>query len=629
MNLRTLVRHLLLVAALCFGTGGWAQEVRWEVLNRFPLLKDGADFARIAQAWPGSATRFVEAPGFTRKLRELLPIGRTAWQPEQGTYDRDVLFRKKHQIRLSVANPAVGEKCEWYVDKQPALTARCSDSVVGEVGARKPFEIALMVDGRWIEAFTYQPIEERLIVAMGDSFASGEGNPDHPAILRPLPASQDWFVKENGKDFIAQDAAWWDQACHRSLLSWPALAALKQAVEDPHGVVQFASFACSGAEVYDGILRAQIDPPGIEEDGRSSEQGLSGGRDGGPGYAPLTFGQGGGAIERPQDYKKGRLKLSQQHALARLLCDRKPTKSGALSLPEVKNGVALNQTYFGRVDLYGCPAEQRRPVDRLYLSIGGNDVGFGGLVKWLITPKQGRNVVGTYLIGLGRGAQGVISPTEARPGIDALPEIYRVLDEVLQKHGISGDRVVMLQYPNPMEGARYEACSLRTRDGNSPFQVIVRELLHSPNFLFGINRPEYEEVVSYFIKPLRRSQVIAAQDAGWRLMDSQSAFRDSQGAPMGYCGVGPACSGGQCPKGDRVRWWTVSPYTGSEPNLEVLSDFDAYDPGRHRGLRYGVDALLTGASVRGTRVSDDWMTNSAHPTANVHARFADLVAPER
>ena len=100
---------------------------------------------------------------------------------------------------------------------------------------------------------------------MGDSFASGEGNPDVPVRFSPdrttdygfgpnnTPLSGyparigDWKDIGDGK-FIEENARWQDQACHRSLYSHQLRAALQLAIEDPHRAVTFVGFACSGAE---------------------------------------------------------------------------------------------------------------------------------------------------------------------------------------------------------------------------------------------------------------------------------------------------------------------------------------------------------------------------------------------
>ncbi|CUR61880.1 exported hypothetical protein [metagenome] len=84
-------------------------------------------------------------------------------------------------------------------------------------------------------------LKDYLLVSMGDSLASGEGNPD-------VRAEEGTAVQ------------WKDKRCHRSALSGPALAAKAIEVADPHTSVTFVSVACSGARIphvsqwnYDGI----------------------------------------------------------------------------------------------------------------------------------------------------------------------------------------------------------------------------------------------------------------------------------------------------------------------------------------------------------------------------------------
>lgn len=76
------------------------------------------------------------------------------------------------------------------------------------------------------------------IVAVGDSYASGEGAPDggNPA---------DWRSSQDGTPERATDGS-----CHRSSRAWPRLVAdgFRAGTGRP---VEFTSFACSGAEVPD------------------------------------------------------------------------------------------------------------------------------------------------------------------------------------------------------------------------------------------------------------------------------------------------------------------------------------------------------------------------------------------
>ena len=82
-----------------------------------------------------------------------------------------------------------------------------------------------------------------LIVAMGDSYASGEGNP------RNVRA---WM--RTGAAFTPY---WDDDPCHRSTRAAPAQAALALEKASPHTSVTLVFLACSGATVDSGILGPQ------------------------------------------------------------------------------------------------------------------------------------------------------------------------------------------------------------------------------------------------------------------------------------------------------------------------------------------------------------------------------------
>jgi hypothetical protein len=86
-------------------------------------------------------------------------------------------------------------------------------------------------------------VQDWLVVSIGDSVASGEGNPDVGGFIRK--------------------ARWQSARCHRSALASPAKAALALELGDPHTSTTFVHLACSGAKVSLGLLRPYkgIDPP--------------------------------------------------------------------------------------------------------------------------------------------------------------------------------------------------------------------------------------------------------------------------------------------------------------------------------------------------------------------------------
>ncbi|MGA7670945.1 MAG: Calx-beta domain-containing protein, partial [Nitrolancea sp.] len=103
-------------------------------------------------------------------------------------------------------------------------------------------------------------VQDWLIVSIGDSVASGEGNPDLPG---------------------GASAQWEDAQCHRSATAGPAQAAADIELADPKTSVTFIHLACSGATIfkgllgpYGGVIRGRPLPPQLE-----ALQAFAGGRE--------------------------------------------------------------------------------------------------------------------------------------------------------------------------------------------------------------------------------------------------------------------------------------------------------------------------------------------------------------
>ncbi len=86
-------------------------------------------------------------------------------------------------------------------------------------------------------------VRNLLVVALGDSYASGEGNPRNV---------RSWL--RGGGSFTPY---WDDDACRRSVRGAPAQAALALERSDPRTSVTLVYVACSGATVDSGILAPQ------------------------------------------------------------------------------------------------------------------------------------------------------------------------------------------------------------------------------------------------------------------------------------------------------------------------------------------------------------------------------------
>ena len=89
-------------------------------------------------------------------------------------------------------------------------------------------------------------VKNILMLSLGDSYASGEGNPRNV---------QAWI--EQGGLFSSFRPYWDDAECHRSAHSAPAQAALALEKSTPQTSVTFVDVTCSGATVAQGILGQQ------------------------------------------------------------------------------------------------------------------------------------------------------------------------------------------------------------------------------------------------------------------------------------------------------------------------------------------------------------------------------------
>lgn len=94
-------------------------------------------------------------------------------------------------------------------------------------------------------------LKDWLIVAMGDSYGSGEGNPVVPQVL------------DSG--FTKKGALWADgkeehRRCHRSTSAASSMAALAAERRDPHSSVTFIFVACSGGTISTPIIPNPLAP---------------------------------------------------------------------------------------------------------------------------------------------------------------------------------------------------------------------------------------------------------------------------------------------------------------------------------------------------------------------------------
>jgi len=626
-------RYIAMAAVLAMPTMAVeAGEITWSVANGFQQFKNDSDFQKIKNVWKPDMT----AEGFLTtqngaSLRALLPIRQTWWDEATGLYDNSGLFNPSHDLMLLYQGASPAQSCQWSLNGSTVAPASpCNVPAIAKaVTEGEEFVITVSVDGAPAQDLRGQQIRATLILAVGDSFASGEGNPDHAAVTATVPSagsglenktsvkSIDWlYMGNNANGRFVESADWWDTACHRSLLSWQSMYALKKAIADPHLVVRFASFSCSGAEAYDGFFRAQINPPVDTGTPRSLK---INGRDGGNVMKLVAVKEEHKAESKElqeNTAKKLVLNKSQLNAAIALLCKGKTSPGLSKSYRAQIDGLRKSP-YYGAFKYDSCEGGMRAP-DLLLTSFGGNDFGFSGVVMWGLapeTPIQRDGLAGAtktafngFLLAQMRSIIGVQDPVHAgRVATKQTVAIYSDLQAAF--HDIlktDPERVYALIYPNPLPSSVSEECSGRMGQGNVALREFTKDkgaksILSNAydNFIFRIENKSAKIIVSEFINPLQVAQRGAIKAVKWAPIESQRGFESPSGDRT-MCGVAKGCSSvtGHCDVADLAGWRDPRKGGDQYPSwfpIANISQWEPYSPTRVRGLRMGNDAAMTQA----------------------------------
>ena len=632
-----------LIINLLFVNHALAANLDWKVVNRFPLLQHKEFFEKLELGSTQGKSVVTSLVELGKTEGALKPIKDTLWEPETGTYNREKFFERTHDIELSYEDDNLSEqRCTWFFNDVQIETSLCTKKIIyPRVKEDEGFSVGVQVDGQDKLSLNNQKIETELIIALGDSFASGEGNPDQAATFTNIKTKgRDWFlipIKSN----TGTSAEWWDQACHRSLLSWPSLFAMERAINRTKSVIRFASFACSGAEIYDGFFNPQKNPPGLlNEDTPNNVKS----KNYVPGIKQINLPaqpqqQAGNLMNKEyySEHHESALVKSQLDAATTLLCKGGEFKTSndkyANKADGSRDAVLGKKVFFGDYTYLTCTGKLEVPT-LVLLSFGGNDFGFSGIVKWGITPKTVKNDLLRPLrkvaLNKARKFAGVIEPRDAKASIDAhLEKLYENLNDALKKYlGINDPgKVYALKYPDPLPIDNFANCGERLNGGNEALGQLLKDRYSINGWVFRLEKFQVKEARSIFIKELKLKQDEAMKKNCWNMLDAQVGF-DRDTPHRTWCAVAENCKENNCQKSDRFAWISPNGATEKLPLLENTSDWDAYDKERTRGLRTANDAVLTQAVFFHTRkgdveIADDWIYGMAHPTALVHATIAE------
>lgn len=613
---RNIVLAVLVLFGLAPAVSAQAEPaIAWKVENPFRLFKDPKDTALHRATYEALTPEQRRSPilNAERALERRHPAGwaatmvrKVCWDGRHNRYACEEAGRfvrpREHEIVATLQNvaDAVQVRCTWLTaplgqnaKRGLAVTRPCNQPVRLKIPYPSGAMVSVEIGGLEV-ARTKAEVEDLFVVGMGDSFGSGEGNPDVPVRfsrdrtvsygrfgadvdLLGYPARVGSWEAIGDQGFIDNNAIWLDQACHRSLYSHQLRVALQLAIEQPHRAVTFLGLACSGAEITKGLF--------------------------------LRY-KGNEWVPNPPD-------LSQISAAAVAQCGGRGTEEH--QYPEAFHMRGQVPDLKGAVVLRKCPSDKARKIDLLLVSVGGNDVGFSRLVaNAVLNDKSLLKRLGGWFGEVYRKADAVAPMAEL---ISRYKALTRAAHNILHIPWDESDRIVLVGYPRMAlidDGRR--VC---------PSSTIGMDVL--PAYGLSSARARDGEEVGEELNDLMRR---AAREFGWRFVDHHRDAFVGHGICAGFHQAAFSIADDlRFPRKLNGHWKPYNP-----------ADYHAYTP-RQRWFRTPNDAFLTGnfhvagSLLRRVLLSQTQLlwtqlmlastySGAFHPTAEGQAAIADAVAAQ-
>jgi len=536
-----------------------------------------------------------------------------------------------HAVKLQIGLPErdifKGHPCKWFwkahesnSNEQEGSENDCSAPVViREV----PWPDGLHVHVELPDKTTIDDdviVEDLLVVGLGDSFASGEGNPDQPidphpsfsmsygaGLTYPLPvrntgepARFDAAANADRTLFYKAAAKWLSADCHKSQYSYQFRVALQLAIENPKRAVTFVHLACSGAEITEGLFNKK---------------------------------------EAREHYDESSVVPSQLDQLFILLCKVKRQPIAIHLRTPVHYGFPEMEDRTFEVN--ACtPDEFQRKIDLAMISFGGNDIGFPALVGYTIIDHTRDVVPAIPLYEAITKTKVIFSPDISKKYLDALDQRFSVVKNFFEKDlALPPNRVIQTSYEAMHRDADGNLCKGTTGlDVHPGFEFIDQRLKDVDNFVcsFLVRLACITDVKSDYACPSQPAtscpKTLATGDGThFRFVTSHQPAFDRRG----ICAIEPN---------------TQEAKFSREPKLDPASDapdqFTPWDPAtfhpyaaRRRLFVSPNDAFLTANTHKdglGSPALDDAVqllfaslySGAFHPTAEAHAIIADNVYAE-
>lgn len=334
-------------------------RIQWQIINRFsPFEIFGPDAPEVfrryrfaegetGKGWYARLTEEAGEEGLSSPFAQVTP-----WNTDDQYYDIRLLrYLQKEDADDTLVQIILwadqASPCRWMLGQNEVQVDDCSKPVRAWIPLHGQEVRLTLGDSETREMLTPQHL---VIVAFGDEYSSGEGNPDQPTRwkpgLKPAPGDLSWLI---GEDTFADSARWIDDACHRSFFSYPSLVALQAASRDPHRFVSFLNYACTGAAIFDGLLYPQDSPAG----------------------------------------RRDINSYSQINRAVEALCSAPPAET-LLAIPGW-DGVSIGKLHRTKkfnpltTPLMECREKLRKP-DYVLVSVGNNDTGQPDILRYFLLP---------------------------------------------------------------------------------------------------------------------------------------------------------------------------------------------------------------------------------------------------
>jgi hypothetical protein len=421
----------------------------------------------------------------------------TKWVPEKLNFKPGYVSGDgwdKRKVRLGLFRKekggwkqSLGYQCRWTIDEesipglQPCRYFEAELTLGTHVASVEIFRRGEKV--LTTEALDFE-VRDFLLVAMGDSFGSGEGNPHTYAV-----AQKD---VDSGRFKNPKPAMWWDSRCHRSLFSSSGLTAALLADRNRDKSFSLINTACSGAETTFGLTDAYRGKLSVAQNATLWTR-----------YTNTLV---------PKVYEESYLGFEPSF--------RGKEKTNSEEKPAERDIPAQIEQLKKMLDCDGVPC--RKP-DAILLYIGVNDIGFSDLVVDLILNCESDDKC--------------INQNEKQiaKGLAQTSKTLKIFGNKLKEAGLYPEKdsqIYLVGYPNPMtrkgsrKGQLLHCNDRKLFEGGDNHPIVFGSGL----LKIGVSENGAKWAQDKILTPLNDTLKALEDELGWTFIETENSMLGH-----GYC----------------------------------------------------------------------------------------------